>query len=112
MEIQGHRVKSCGTSTLFTYLRILDSISYSYSPQLVNKDTNATVAQSRSRILTSIFKKPRDMGFEISEVVSHAVDVVLLTFILVWRERQNERSKNSDLTWGKTQVVPLYSLDD
>jgi hypothetical protein len=31
------------------------------------------------------------MSLEISEAISHAVDVVLLTFILVWRERQNEK---------------------
>lgn len=29
------------------------------------------------------------MRLEISEGVSHAMDVVLLTFILVWKERQN-----------------------
>jgi hypothetical protein len=31
------------------------------------------------------------MSLEISDVISHAVDVVLLTFILVWRERQSEK---------------------
>jgi len=69
---------------------------------LVNKDTNETVAQSHSRIRSSIFKKPRDMGLEISQVVSDAVDLVLLTFILVWKERQSERTKVSsgDLQHG------------
>ena len=52
-------------------------------PQLVNKDTKATVAQSHSRIRSSFFRKPRDMSIEISEVVSHAMDVILLTLILV-----------------------------
>jgi hypothetical protein len=66
--------------------------STSCSPQLVNTDTNVTVAQSRSRIQGSMFRKSRDMGLEISEVVSHAVDVLLLTFILVWKERQSERA--------------------
>ncbi|KAF9791198.1 hypothetical protein BJ322DRAFT_1040364 [Thelephora terrestris] len=55
---------------------------------LVNKVTGETVAQSHSRIRSSFFRKPRDMSLEISEAISHAVDVVLLTFILVWRERQ------------------------
>lgn len=31
------------------------------------------------------------MSLEISEAVALAVDVVLLTFILVWVERQNQR---------------------
>jgi hypothetical protein len=82
-------------------------------PQLVNKDTNATVAESHSRRRSSIFRKPRSMGLEISEVVSHAVDVVVLTFILVWRERQNERSKSVDLLWSQTNPFqPVPSLDD
>jgi hypothetical protein len=62
--------------------------------QLINQNTNKTVAQSHSRIRSSFFKKPRDMSFEISETISHAVDTVLLTFILVWMERHNERTKN------------------
>ena len=33
------------------------------------------------------------MSLEISDAVSLAVDVVLLTFILAWSERQNERLK-------------------
>jgi len=33
------------------------------------------------------------MTLEISEAVSYAVDVVLLTFVLVWSERQNERKR-------------------
>jgi len=30
------------------------------------------------------------MSLEISPVVSHAVDIVLLTFLLVWSERRRE----------------------
>ena len=59
--------------------------------QLVNKATGEIVAQSHSRIRSSFFRKPRDMSLEISDMISHAVDVVLLTFILVWRERQSEK---------------------
>ena len=33
------------------------------------------------------------MRLEISEAVAFAVDIILLTFILVWEERQNERAK-------------------
>ena len=60
-----------------------------------------------------MFRKPRDMSFEISESVSHAVDVVLLTFIIVWRERQNERSKSYGgfvaPYYGSATVVPGLS---
>ena len=45
------------------------------------------------------------MSFEISESVSHAVDVILLTFILVWRERKNERTKTYDI---ELAVAPVY----
>ena len=30
------------------------------------------------------------MSLEISPVISHAVDIVLLTFLLVWSERRRE----------------------
>ena len=60
----------------------------------MKKDTNATVAESQSRKRSSLFRKARDMSLEISEVVSLAMDVVLLTFVLVWSERQTERSKS------------------
>ena len=63
------------------------------TPQLVNEETKETVAESHSHRRSSIFRKPRDMTLEISEVVSHAVDIVLLTFVLVWSERQNERKR-------------------
>jgi hypothetical protein len=89
VEIKRHGLEGCGTSKSSTHPK--NSIPPTCSPQLVNKDTKATVAQSRSRIRSSMFKKPRDMGLEISEVVSHAADVLLLTFILVWKKRQNER---------------------
>ena len=95
MEIQRHRLESCGTSTLFIVAHLEKLNSGSRTPQLVDKATNATVAQSHSRIRSSIFKKPRDMSLEISQTVSHAVDIVLLTFTLVWMQRQNERAKNT-----------------
>jgi len=80
--------------------------SISNSPQLINKDTNATVAQSHSRIRGNIFKKPRDMSPEISEAISHAVDVVLLTFILVRKERESQRSPGTEIG-NYTQIDPI-----
>jgi len=47
------------------------------------------------------------MSLEISEVVSHAVDIILLTFILVWRERQNERLKTVDIGDPHSILAPL-----
>ena len=51
------------------------------------------------------------MSLEISPAIADAVDIVLLTFILVWRERQNERAKTiNDWDWGHNPV-PLSPLD-
>ena len=36
------------------------------------------------------------MSLEISPSISHAVDLVLLTFVLAWTERQNEMVKLAD----------------
>ena len=68
------------------------------SDQLATKD-NKTVAESHSKRRSGLFKKARDMSLEISGVVSLAVDVILLTFILSWRERKSgvvETTFNSD----------------
>ena len=79
--------------------------------QLVDKDTKNTVAQSHSRIRSGFFRKPRDMNLEISEPIVHAVDVVLLTFILVWHERQSERAKQTNTFFGIAQDAgPLPPL--
>ena len=75
--------------------------------QLVNKDTNETVAESHSHRRSSIFRKPRDMSLEISQAVSDAVDVVLLTFILVWKERQRERSHSFNTSDSRSIVPPM-----
>jgi len=107
MEIQRHWFESCGTSTGSRP----SHHNAQLHPQLVNKDTNATVAESHSRIRSSFFRKPRDMSLEISEVVSHAVDIILLTFILVWKERQSERSKRVDMINTHANMV-LVSPDD
>ena len=111
--MQGYRLESRGMSIPreITHLKKLNSISRSL--QLVNKDTNVTVAQSHSRIRRSIFRKPRDMNLEISQAVSNEVDLVLLTFILVWRERQGERSKTLDMVYQIHAELPesLANID-
>ena len=50
------------------------------------------------------------MSLEISATISHAIDVVLLTFILVWMERQNERSKSYSITHAIITGIPLSPL--
>jgi hypothetical protein len=52
------------------------------------------------------------MGLEISEAISHAADIVLLTFILVWRERKSERVKSTDIFSAYSQSPAIPSLDD
>jgi hypothetical protein len=50
------------------------------------------------------------MRLEISETVSYAVDVVLLTFILVWRERENLRPEGMHMGTDATvngHILPL-----
>ena len=49
-----------------------------------------------------MFRKPRDMSLEISETICHAADAVLLTFLLVWRERQRERPVHSGISGALT----------
>ena len=95
MEDQRGQFESCRTSTLFTIAVLKKLSSVPRHLQLVNKDTNETVAEPHSQRRSSIFRKPRDMSLEISQVISHAVDIVVLTFILVWRERlRAERAPN------------------
>ena len=58
-----------------------------YSHQLTTK-SNTTVVKSHSKRRSGLFRKPRNMGLEISGAVALAVDVILLTFIFVWEERK------------------------
>ena len=51
------------------------------------------------------------MSLEISQLISDAVDIVLLTFILAWRERQRERVKSVNFHFN-SPLMPLSSLDD
>jgi len=58
----------------------------------VTKDST-TFAESHSKLRgSSLFKKARDMSLEILGAVSLAMDVILLTFILAWRERRERLS--------------------
>ena len=59
----------------------------------------ATVAQSHSRRRSGFLTKPRDMSLEVSKAVEGFLDLILVAFILIWTERQNERAKVS-LTMG------------
>jgi len=105
---KGQAQKSWYVETVLTITRLKKT---STPLQLVNKGTDKTVAEPHSRKRSSIFRKPRDMSFEISESISHAVDVVLLTFILVWKERERERSKTApgfgmEVPYGPITIVP------
>lgn len=109
-------LESAPGSTTYGSVRI-DDIEYRWKTKgtgskilLVNKVTGGIVAQSHSRIRSSFFRKPRDMSLEISDGISHAVDVVLLTFILVWRERQSEKSAGSMHTFHDLAAKDPLSL--
>jgi len=62
--------------------------------QLVRNHDNTTVAQPHSRTRSGFFRKPREMALEIALSVAYAVDIILVTFILVRRERESERTKS------------------
>ena len=48
------------------------------------------------------------MSLEISEPVTHTADVVLLTFVLKWKERQREKAK--DVLYAVTIALSLADL--
>ena len=105
MEIQRSRIKSCG-GLIDESLGLDKQLT---SLQLVTDDNRTTVAQSRSRRQSGCFRKARDMSLEISEVVAFAVDIILLTFILVWRERADERTMYG-LDPNMREPAPLTGL--
>ena len=55
------------------------------------------------------------MVLEISEDLADVVDIILLTFILVWRERQNEKAKPTGAAFsfegGSPALHPLPGDD-
>lgn len=51
------------------------------------------------------------MSLEISEIVAPAVDVILLTFILVWRERQREKAMAPTLPNESEVAAGILAMD-
>lgn len=66
--------------------------------QLVNSNTKAIVVESHRRITAGgnflKAKTPRCMNLDIADEVVEYAELVLLTFLLVWRERVGERAKS------------------
>jgi hypothetical protein len=89
VENQGHGFKSRGKLTdRISRLSTNKQLNFtSCFHQLVGKG-NRIAAESHSKRRNSLFRKARDMGLEISGTVALAADVILLTFIFVWKERQ------------------------
>jgi hypothetical protein len=79
--------------------------------QLVNSDTKAVVVESHRRITGSggfmKTKTPRYMNLDIADEVVEYIDLILLTFLLVWKERVGERAKSAyiDRTLDLTTAV-------
>ena len=69
--------------------------------QLVNTETKAVVVESHRRITGgSTFlktKTPRYMNLDIADEVVECAELILLTFLLVWKERVGARAKSSEL---------------
>jgi len=58
-----------------------------------------------------LFKKARDMGLEISGVVVLAADVILLTFVFVWKERQKVIRPLMTLASDKQESLSPLPMD-
>lgn len=69
-----------------------------HSFQLVNSDTKAVVAESHRHITGSgnvlKTKTPRYMNLDIADEVVEYTELILLTFLLVRKERVSERAKS------------------
>lgn len=65
---------------------------------LVNSDTKAVVAESHRQITGGggfiKTKAPRYMNLDIADEVIEHNELILLTFLLVWKERVSERAKS------------------
>jgi hypothetical protein len=83
--------------------------------QLVNSDTKAVVVESHRQVTGSgsfiKTKTPRYMNLDIAEEVVEYTDLILLTFLLVWKERVGERAKRTylDRTPDLTSAVLMNS---
>jgi len=80
------------------------------SDQLATKE-NTTVAESHSKRRNGFFKKARDMSLEVSGVVFLAVDVILLTFIFVWKERRKVPRPLLSLASEKQEFLSPLQMD-
>jgi hypothetical protein len=82
-----------------SYVKILDpfKIKLANFSQLVNSDTKAVVVESHRRVTGGgIFTKtktPRSMNLDIAAEVVECTELILLTSLLVWKERLRERAK-------------------
>jgi len=65
---------------------------------LVNSNTKAVVVESHRRITGGgsflKTKPPRHMNLDIADEVVEHTELILLTFLLVWKERVSERAKS------------------
>jgi len=77
------------------------NLPLTHTTQLVNTDTKAVVVESHRRITsTGTFlksKTPRSMNLDIADEVVEYAELILLTFLLVWKERVGARAKSSEL---------------
>jgi len=73
---------------------------------LVNNDTKAVVVESHRRVTESgsfiKTKTPRCMNLDIADEVVEYTELILLTFLLVWKERVSQRAKTSFAPRGST----------
>ena len=97
VESQGHRVQARRTSNLIRFFGIM----LTRIAQLVNTDTKAVVVESHRRITGGgnflKAKTPRYMNLDIADEVVEFSELILLTFLLVWKERVGARAKSSEL---------------
>lgn len=82
--------------------------------QLVNRDTKAVVVESHRRITGGggflKTKTPRYMNLDIADEVVEYIELVLLTFLLVWKERVGERAKPVNSMLGAVNPHPTNAL--
>jgi len=93
VESQGNRIQTRRTSTF----SISFGNEFTHFSQLVNTDTKAVVVESHRRITSGggFFKSktPRYMNLDITDEVVEYTELILITFLLVRKERLSERAK-------------------
>jgi hypothetical protein len=77
----------------------------------VNADTKAVVAESHRQITCGgsflNVKTPRYMNLDIADEVVEYLELVLLTFLLVWKERVGERAKSIACQFGGSHGLEM-----